>query len=323
MKEAHIPGELTEKITASPAARSLLMEMSVAEALERHGWLATQSSYYTDIEEGKVREVDVVGKRSGKVARKLGATDTCVSMVIECKSVKDYHFLFVKFGKDNVVYPLALQGVVWGRPGYRDRVMDAISQLLFDGKEMTQIAEHYDDRFLRFEALDESVMLDPPHAPFQATAFRETNIATERALDNSVLWKSGQTLASAIQSLVAQDFAFEMVAIASGHKTAQIYGHDMVEAVITGIDELNENAFLYHPVVVLDGNLWAIDANGTSRLDWCRVRLFEALGDLGEWWFDVVSIDHLEPYLQLATEHYDRLLAGPDQNSWAAYTPSE
>ena len=54
---------LESKLLKSQSVQSLRFEQEIRQLLQRDGWEATQSAYYVDATEKKVRETDVIATR--------------------------------------------------------------------------------------------------------------------------------------------------------------------------------------------------------------------------------------------------------------------
>jgi len=86
--------EIKTKLLSSDAYKSLTNEKKVVGICEQLDWEVIHGCYYTDFQEGKIREVDVLA--SQKWIRKTKAAEIFISLylVIECKTAADYHLLF-------------------------------------------------------------------------------------------------------------------------------------------------------------------------------------------------------------------------------------
>jgi hypothetical protein len=85
---------ITDRLKSSKAMQSLAMEGGIGSQLRALNWDVLHSCYYTDVKEGKLREVDVVGKQLWERKTKEGRQILILHLVIECKSAKEYHLLF-------------------------------------------------------------------------------------------------------------------------------------------------------------------------------------------------------------------------------------
>jgi hypothetical protein len=89
--------DVHEVLRSSEAADSLRMEMRISKAFERHKWPAEMGIYYTDLDTGKAREIDVyvpqVLERPRKV-KGIGGPIINLRILCECKSLRGSNILF-------------------------------------------------------------------------------------------------------------------------------------------------------------------------------------------------------------------------------------
>jgi hypothetical protein len=80
--------ELKDKLPKSTAAKATLLELEVASTFRRNGWTAFHSPRYDDVDEGKLREADVVSFRKYKEPARSGyglQTVRELYTTVECK----------------------------------------------------------------------------------------------------------------------------------------------------------------------------------------------------------------------------------------------
>jgi hypothetical protein len=84
---------LEEKIKTSTSWNSLLAERQVSDILTEHKWHSVHSSYYTDPDTNKLREIDVIARQTWVRKVKNISNYAQLAMVIECKSAAGYHVI--------------------------------------------------------------------------------------------------------------------------------------------------------------------------------------------------------------------------------------
>ena len=189
------------KALKSPAALSLFDEQAFCQAFETHGWSTVHSAYYTDSLTNKDRESDVVAHQ--RWVRKVRKAEEryYLYMLAEAKTLKDYTILASPPRKPPT---LRSQTSYW--VGYDEQFLSALRNrcqalgVLPEQERACRISLSqycYPDEFAVAKSLLE---VTPPEAAHYAGAFRETNMSSEKDMDNSVVWKAGAGLRSAFHA---------------------------------------------------------------------------------------------------------------------------
>jgi hypothetical protein len=189
--------ELTERLAKSQAVQSLVSEQRVQGVLRELGWTTQQSYFYRDTVTNKVREMDVVATQFWKSRRVKRYRIARLHLLVEVKSATGFHVVFSDASKQTVERsPDAL----W--LGLEDRAtrLQIAKSLEVGGLDADEISSVMGEltsmAYPRGRASIFHMHANAPNAPLKSSAFRETNIGTDKDLDNSVLWRAVQTLES-------------------------------------------------------------------------------------------------------------------------------
>ncbi len=303
--------DLVTRLKNSTAMQSLTMEQSVAKRLRKLKWDVVHSCYYVDPKESKLREIDVTGKQvwSHQINK-----DDCSTLrlhtVIECKSAKGFHILFACESRGHTG-SIHAQWLGARDSAHRIRLADTLSSLELNRTQINTIINHYNKLAYEDENLPTTKLhINTLPPKFHASAFRETNIGSDKELEASVLWKAGLTLSSVVESFNEEFLFGVMDDIKLASDMTLLYGDGNVVPAI--IDELNlrgDLINLYHPIVVIDCALWSVKDSKPKPIQWCRLKQSN-LDDFSDWWFDVVSYDYFDQYITELTSFYNSQLMG-------------
>lgn len=295
----------------SAAVASLTSELRIASRLRRLGWSTSHGSFFVDPVTDKPREIDVLAKRFWRRRRDTHEQIAHLDLVIEVKAIRDYHLVFApsSFSPSYARTERTWIGYASERSVAQTHLVEALKRAGIGMNEISTILERlfglaYPDETEQTMVVGDFV-LDPPPAPFVASAFRETNIGGQKDLSASVLWKAAQTLNAFVDSSSAAHMQsdFEVVEFVSDY--ARLQELDLVETILDELAREVQRVHLYHPIVVVSASLWALNDGDLSELPWCRFHRLDKDGLMSDW-YDVVQSDALDDYLRLVTKHYDR-----------------
>jgi len=302
--EKNIKDSITEKLLNSPAVNSLKLETTVYDAFQKLGWEVNHSPYYTDKETKKFREVDITARKYWTTSD-LDDFRCNVCCIVECKSIKDYHIIVSKNSLWKYGDSLIMCWVGDDFFQHNRKIISLIENHNIGDEQAEKILRNLHAKCFpngtinfikyRLESFDIPAF----------NSFRETNIGTTKELDNSVVWKSFQSLYSCIEKY--HDFVWDGTEF-------ELYDSDR-EKILTPFDsqeklhnmlmrQANHVTFI-HPMLVVESNLWEVTSKGLSKLKYLRL-VFQKLFD-EEIWIDVIDINHLDEYLK-KTKQYDRFL---------------
>ena len=290
-----------KRLLASPAVQSLAAETELTRTLVRAGWRAHQSVYYQDMRSGKIREVDIVASSVCFRTVTHGDQNVAVDLVIEAKTMRDFHIVFAL--QRGAAVPRTGVQTQW--LGYRDEPPEQlVGSIGLGPAHVTAVARRlkkiaFPSNFMRVGTLS----INPPLAPVEATAFRETNIGSDRELESSVLWRGIQSVASAIDSDIERIRANDIHDLKVAVESAEGDAKRAVEYVVAQLTSQLNSLDVFHPIVVLEAPLWVLDSNRLKPVTWCR--LHWNAGGYSERWVDVVSRKEFGSFLERITRHYD------------------
>lgn len=300
--------DLSVRLSKSEAATSLATEGDVARSMASHAWTVTQGAIYTDPKEGKLREIDVLARRAWRTKAEKPKT-VFVSMVVECKTMRGFHILL-----DGARSPyLGFQSVGLAHwIGYsvfdqKNRIRRLLAERDYGREEVIKALHRLDTTaFPGHMARLSGMLVEPPYLE-AFTAFRETNIGTEKDLDNSVLWRAVSALDSCTASLLSDRMNGFFEDLEFSIEVHERHGVEKVRALQSSFEEESRFAWLFHPVVVTDARLWTLRRDGNVPAELRAARYVRSDGIHGiNKWFDVVQRDHFEAYFAAITKHYNK-----------------
>jgi len=289
-----------EKLSSSPAVASLRAERTIVKILQSLNWEVAHGSFFTDPTTQKPREVDISAERHW--TKSSGRRQQYASVILKCeiKSVRDYHLVFAPRADREQSDSIQC---IW--MGYEDERLSA--ELEKAGLE----SEMINKLLIRFESIMSypsgvirpyRLLVDPLPAPVRSTAFRETNIGSEKDLETSVLWKATQSLNSAVQSDQNERLNNAFQDIRDDTQLAVRLRKNVYKVVSESITSKSNSISLYHPVIVTESKLWYLGGKVLVPIQWCRFCQV-GIGSIDRW-FDVVSIAHAKSYFHKLTHHY-------------------
>lgn len=292
--------DLLHRLEQSSALLSLRMERRICRELQQLKCRVTQSLYYDDPETGKARELDVLAEQIWERKLRSGNQRAFLQILAECKSISGFHLVFSgQTESDQPILPhqhwigsedesatqrLITQGI---RPEIRKRLLELFAKTTYPNGFM---------RTLRLRII-------PPDIGLTCSAFRETNIKGEKELDNSVVWRASRALQSSFESLKRNILEGDLEWISptwiNGYSEKEWFSHSL-----STIERRSRFLWLFHPILIVDCPLWLDSESGLKPIHWCRLRLhgFRTVGE--DWWFDVVTLEHIFEYLKILTQHY-------------------
>ncbi len=295
-------GELEQKLLAATGTLSLQDERRICSVLEHLKWTAVHGPFYVDGTQAKDREIDVVGYQFWKRDLKRGEERYHVHMIVEAKTMKDYHILASAPRR-----PATRLHETRYWLGYDREFMPELKRRLrtagVDPDTVVKCSTDFANQaFPEGHAVVRKLLrIEPPPAQHVASTFRETNTSNERDLDSSVLWKASVTLRAAFRALVADRRDYHSGWIATTDEA------DLVHLNLDAIDKHVRMVDYFLPIVVIRSHLWMVGDATVTEIPWFR---FVQLNHRGttDWWFDVVREDYFKAYAAGATRHYSKEL---------------
>jgi hypothetical protein len=294
---------LRELLTKSESFNSLRQEQEIHETFANIGWRSVHGAYYKDLQTGKTREIDVIAMQVWERRLRNSEQIIRVKVLVEAKSMKGFHLIFsdsrgigysgaehcLWFGYDEIL-----------QRRLKDELLEhglAADQVSAGVKKFSEIA------FPRDTALVSRLLIEPSPATHSSSAFRETNIANAKELDNSVLWRAGQSLFSAVASLKEEVRHYHVEWIPVAIEYAREHDIHPVAEIGLGLKRHLNMVDIFHAVVVVDAQLWMQKSFGIERVPWCRFMQPDALGT-PQWWFDVVDYESFSTFSRELTAYY-------------------
>jgi len=296
--------ELIKKIEASQSFKSFIRERDVSKLFHEHGWKAQHGAYYQDIKERKDREIDVIARQIWTKQTKLGEQLVRLIVPVEVKTMSGFHIIISSFDIEKNSF---FQNIVWlGDSGaeYLRLRTKLLNSGLSDKIVDTLIQHLHDFAYPRQKARTFSLMLRPQDE-LVFTSFRETNIGSEKDLDNSVFWRASQSLYSATKSITESIYEYHLDCINLSLLERSNMGDEInyVEEIFNSMRSQIQMIDIIHPIVVTDAMLWAVSDDSPQEIGSCRFSLHGYNGSV-IWWCDLVNSSNLTEYLSKLTKHY-------------------
>lgn len=205
--------ELQKKLLASPTVITSKMETQTCHSCSSLNWQTMQGVYYQDLNHFKYRELDVCATQNWVYASNDNTKESIsmsINILAEVKTMAGYHLIFDSLNAcpftmfqsnycDWVGYSVYDQKLkifnILENQGINQKDFHTIIDLIHDAG--------YPNDMMRLWPL----LIEPSEAKCFSGSFRETNIGSEKELENSVLWKACQSLWSSIESF--KDYRFQ------------------------------------------------------------------------------------------------------------------
>jgi len=293
---------LEEKIIKSASWNSLLAERQVSDILSKHKWHSVHSSYYTDPDTKKLREIDVIARQTWIRKSKNISNYAQLALVIECKSAAGYHVITSTIDEPKWATPHK----VWigTENEFELPVTKALVTAGLCDDEITKVLNIFKKKAYPNHAMKgRSLVIAPLPAPFHTCGYRETNFGSEKELDNSVVWKAHLTLSSTLRSMRDGNIDIALADLPLFVEGARRHKLDVVQEAADHLFIGLSFIYINHPVIVIDAPIWAINSDKPQRIDWCRFHRQSAYGH-SDWWFDLVNSEAFPSYANDITCHY-------------------
>ena len=275
--------------------------MRVQSVLERLGWRTQHSPDYTDPREQKSREMDVAATRSWKRVRKSDIQFVRLHLIVECKGIRKDTLLLAQTESPDALDGLYNHWLGLDDDELRDALGNIVAAAGFDAAKVMQRFESL--AYPRGRAAVMPLLVNAPPARVRASAVREA----QRDAESSLIRKATLQLFSALHGTIAEErdaalreLRDELLLRRRGVDDRPGYAVDRLQAAASTV-------LLFHPIVVVDTQLVAMDADGElsvvewARLDRGRIASYERQ------WFDVVSGEHFDAYAAELTAWYSRV----------------
>lgn len=297
---------LAQFLSKSDSLKSLLAEREVVRKLQKLKWNVSHGAYYTDPKESKLREVDVIGKQYWVRGLVSGPQSLKINLVVECKSLKNTNIIISPkesdeerhisrlsywFGRETSEEDGELQKVLV-KYGIEQNLIPKLNRL-FEKKA-----------FPREIAKTATLHLDPIFAEYQSTAFREISASAEKELDASVLWRATQTVSSAVRSDIIKTKKWHMEMISMTAQFADKTSKDSyIREIVDDFEKLSSSVSIWHPIIVLDAQLWSLSKTKLTPINWFRFGEVET-DDAYSLWCDIVNREHFDSFIRSLDTYY-------------------
>lgn len=224
-----------------------------------------------------------------------------VNFIVECKSIENYHIVLCN--EQNLDDSLENNWI--GQDGL-DNYPETIKLLQKHNIKNTDIQETLKSfhRHLFPKGVIRYLDYNLDSFPIPTfCSFRETNIGTTKDLENSVVWKSYQSLYSVIRSNQANKFNY------IDYELYNVENEKFLSTYESRLEELKRSLIfsanhleIYHPVLVVESKLWNLENSNIQELKYCRL-VFQEMSGFNTW-IDIVDYKYLDEYF-MKSKTYD------------------
>lgn len=298
-------GDLASALLTSNAYKSLSIEAEVFEVVSKYYPRAFQSPYFTDIDTGKLREIDVVAWARYCDNRKI-KSHCNLYFFIECKSNKGFNI--IASGEDLSNKPYVFDCQIWAGQDVNngfEKSRRVLSRILpaqdHMNKDLLELDKIFYPRGRRGTINAEPEIFS--NLPFYPS-FRETNIKDEKDIDNSVLWRAFQSLLSAQESKRKKNWEDFENAILEYEVNNRLYKTKLSFEDVIGFSARNIDKI--QKIIVIDSPLWRrTQANTIESIEYFRL-LRQKIDDSGVDFVDVINRQYFSKYMEEVSLHYQK-----------------
>ena len=301
---------LEDKLLKSTSFASLRTEQRACNILKNLKWKAIHSAFYEDSVTNKIREIDVAAKQFWSFGNKPEALSISLWLLLECKTLKGYHLLFSPIAVPQLNFQSSslCSWIGYTEKNETEQIAKNLSEVGMSKMDIKKCFLAFDDIAYPDGIVKiTKVLVKPYPTDVCASSFAETNIGNEKDLDNSVLWRAFQSLSSVISSLRQRAFNNVIADLRLDASVALRGEYDVVEYITSTYKLRSSHVDIYHPVIVVDAELWSTEEESVKRLKWCRFIQHSPSGSK-EWWCDVVNSIYFAAYAEDLTDFYNNAL---------------
>lgn len=303
------------KLINDKALSSLRDELRLQTALETREWISIHSHHYFDLREKQWRELDAVASKMWAGYLSDRPIRVKVVFLVESKSIREKHVLLPP-------HAILKQAVVFdwlGSYRRRDERFRLYEEAGLDRKLATSV-----DSVLTGGAADvmpdaPNILLPPRELVWHSAGFVEAQNTAgmakrfKKELGSSVVWRARLSLQSAAQALAQEEIeaaAGELgIAIRFARLRQMSRGNDEAfDMKAEVVSEMASRAFtitVFHPVIVVDADLWGVDGDDVIPVNHARVHL-TGISRYPYFWFDLVQREAVNKVIREAQANYDQ-----------------
>ena len=292
---------IESKLLGCTPYSSFLSEQNAAKLFLRSGWESTHGLYYDDPLTNKQRELDVVARQIWKRKSQSGEQLGRITLLLEVKSMKGFHLLISEHPAESDDF---FEHIHWlGDPtGKYVEVNQGLINLGRKPEEIGRLLKALHQHAYPRQTCRMWKMMVRPHPIATFTSFRETNLGSEKDLDNSVFWRASQNLRSAHASISGNIREVHLETLL-GAAEFEAKNKDWMRSMLWWASQQIGMVDIIHPIVVTDAEIWVASGDRPSQRGFARFGTHTYTGRM-DWWCDVVNSEYLEEYVDQLTQHY-------------------
>ncbi|HYC79868.1 MAG TPA: hypothetical protein VEC17_02485 [Candidatus Binatia bacterium] len=289
---------IESKIKNCQAVKSMFDEMRISKKLKELNWAVTDNPYYQDVESGKFRELDVFGRLGLQLKNKN--LDYDLLLLVESKSVNDYHILFSN--SERFISSELDRDWLGDHIEKKGEVFAALKKVGFSDDDIDNLFEMVRDSFYPNESWIFSELQYSFFTRLESYySFRETNLGVVKELNNSVVWKAFQELLTVNKSIRKRHLSNMVEDLL--YYIEKKEGPTPVDSAFACLQNYLRSVSYIHPVLVVDSSLWKLEGEGdVSKIEYARLLQTDLYG-ANYFWIDIVNRGSFETYIEAVTNH--------------------
>jgi hypothetical protein len=301
-------------LVSDRALESLRDELRIHAMLDQPSWVSVHSHHFFDLREKQWRELDAVASRSWEGMLQKQPVRIKILFIVESKSLANKHILLPQFEpiRQAIVYDW-----IGSQQRKRDR-FDIYEQLGLERRLAARIDLEVTGTAAEVMPNAPNIMMPPRNPEWNSASFTEAQNSkgkskkSDNELRTSVVWRARLALRSAAQALVqsevdreSRDFALalqyaRLQQIASPERE----DFDFAKYVVDGFRKVRFTMTIFHPVIVVDSDLWGVSTDDLTPISHARVHL-TGVSRYPYFWFDLVRREALERIILEAQRTYE------------------
>lgn len=278
MKDPMSALEDRKKLINAKAIRSLRDEMDLQNVLDKPDWISVHSHHYSDLATGIWREVDAVAIRSWRGI--LGKRPVVIKVVIlvESKRIAEKQLLLPAFNplRQAIIYD-------WlGSQRRRDDRFAIYKQIGLEPKTASRVDYEVGGNVADIMPGAPNLLYPPKPAGWDTAGFVEAQNGDGKIneIESSVVWRARLALGSAAQAIAQQETEISSRELAMALQLARIsqigtrdQNFDLFDEILRRTKDLAFTVTVFHPMVVVDADLWGVSPTDEIPVQHARVHL--------------------------------------------------
>jgi|JI8StandDraft_1071087.scaffolds.fasta_scaffold156101_1 hypothetical protein len=307
---------IDKKLLISESGKSLISELKLYELcseIKTDYWKLNPSEFYIDPFENKIREIDLVMRRTIELDNIL----INIVIPIEVKSNRDHHLIYINNYEFDQSFKFNCDIIGKSFRNTQFLILEKFNKLASYYNFKKDILKYFINEIVEtsdfYGGHDKIQIPSIDKAEFVLfSSFRETNSSKDKDLDNSVFWKALKSLDSFTKSQlkIAQEEFVENIIESIPLKIIPYEAEE--ERILRNsfkkiFSEIKPSIFLFHKVIVIGSRIWeVVDEN--NIIEKASGRFIDVQNGKFKSWCDVVNDSHIENYIKTLLKEYNTII---------------